>query len=242
MLQLSVVIPAYNEERLLPRCLSSVRESSAAWPDPAGSVETIVCDNHSTDRTAEVARAHGARVVYEPINQIARARNCGARAASGQWLLFLDADSLVSPPLLADLAAALTSGRVLGGGATVFMEDCPRSVRFWVGVWNRLSRVASWAPGGFLFCERAAFAELGGFSEELFVSEEIEFSRRMKRLARRQGRQIRILDRHPLVTSPRKLRLYSRFEHLQFFWQYLRAPWRTARSRNACPIWYDGRR
>src|SRR5690606_31223532 len=95
-LKLSVVVPAYNEERLLGASLAAIREGLAAFEAAGWEAELVVCDNNSTDRTAEIARAAGARVVFEPINQISRARNTGARAGSGDWLLFVDADSFPS--------------------------------------------------------------------------------------------------------------------------------------------------
>jgi glycosyltransferase involved in cell wall biosynthesis len=204
--------------------------------------EVIVCDNHSTDRTAAVAQAAGAQVVYEPVNQIGRARNTGARAATGGWLLFLDGDSFPSPGLFGELADTLADPRVLAGGAMVEMEGYTGPAVWLARAWNGLSRWTRWAPGGFLFCEAAAFREVGGFNEELFVSEEIDLSRRLKRLARGRDRRLVILRRHRLVTSARKLHLYSRAEFWAFARRYLRHPFRAQRDRAACPIWYDGRR
>ncbi len=240
-MRLSIVIPAFNEEKLLGRCLEALASASAELTCCGWDHEVIVCDNNSTDRTAEVARAAGARVVFEPVNQIARARNTGARVATGDWLLFLDADCAPSRALLAELARALGDARILGGGARVALEDAPGPGRWLTALWNGLSRLTRWAPGGFLFCAAAAFRALGGFNEELFVSEEIDFSRRLKRLARARGRRVVIL-RTPVLTSARKLHLYSPAELRAFTWQYLRRPLRVARDREACPIWYDGRR
>ena len=74
-MKVSVVVPAFNEERLLGDSLRAIREAMKAFED----AELIVCDNNSTDRTAEIARAAGAKVVFEPVNQISRAqRRCGA--------------------------------------------------------------------------------------------------------------------------------------------------------------------
>lgn len=241
-MRLSVVIPAYNEERLLSRCLAAVAGAAAELTRRGWAPEVIVCDNNSTDRTAEVAQAGGARVVFEPVNQIARARNTGARAATGDWLLFLDADCVPSAALFAELARVLNEGRALGGGARVALEDAPAAGRALTALWNLISRLTRWAPGGFLFCEAAAFHALGGFNEELYVSEEIDFSRRLKRLARAQGRQVVILRRYPVLTSARKLHLYAPAELRAFTWQYLRNPLAVARDRASCPIWYDGRR
>ena len=241
-LKLSIIIPAFNEEKLLGRCLTSVATAAAALQAQRWEHEVIVCDNNSTDRTAAIARAAGARVVFEPINQIGRARNTGARAATGDWLLFLDGDSFPSPALFAELASALADKRVLGGGAMVEMEGYAGPAVWLARLWNALSRLTRWAPGGFLFCETAAFRELGGFNEDLFVSEEIDLSQRLKRQARARGRRLVILRRHRLTTSARKLHLYSRQEFWTFTKRYLRNPFRAQRDRAACPIWYDGRR
>ncbi|HMO64776.1 MAG TPA: glycosyltransferase, partial [Verrucomicrobiota bacterium] len=240
--RLSVIIPAFNEEKLLPRTLESLRASLAAFTNAGWETEVIVCDNNSADRTAEVARAHGARVVFEPHNQIARARNTGAAAATGGWLLFLDADCEPSRELLAALEARLRRGGVLYGGAVVALDRPPGLFAAFVAGWNFLSRTLRWMAGSFVCVEAAAFREVGGFSPRMYAGEEIDLSRRLKPLCRAQGKRAFILSRHPLRTSARKLRLYSAGELLRFFLRAVLRPWKTVRSREACSIWYDGRR
>jgi glycosyltransferase involved in cell wall biosynthesis len=239
-MKLSIVVPAYNEERLLPAALASIREAAQAFD--ADGWELVVCDNNSTDRTAEIARAAGARVVFEPHNQISRARNCGAAAAKGAWLLFIDADSTPSRALLEDLKQAIDSGRVIGGGATIAVEAPEWYVHAVLGFWNTLSRSLRWAAGAFVYCETAAFRRVGGFSEELYASEELDLSQRLKRLAREQGREFRILSRHSLLTSNRKMHLYGWRELLPLFGRFLLHPRRMLRSAKDCSPWYDGRR
>jgi glycosyltransferase involved in cell wall biosynthesis len=234
------VVPAFNEERLLAGTLAAICAAAACF-GPEG-WELIVCDNNSTDRTAEIARAAGAKVVFEPHNQISRARNRGAEVATGDWLLFVDADSTPSPELLADLREAIASGRVLGGGCTVAADHDALSVRTVLGLWNAMSRGLRWAAGAFVYCRRDAFIAAGGFSEELYASEELELSGRLKRLARAEGREFRILHRYPLQTSARKLHLYGWLELSLAFGRFLRSPRRMLRSAKACSPWYDGRR
>jgi glycosyltransferase involved in cell wall biosynthesis len=84
-MHLSIIIPAFNEERLIEQCLRSVAASTAANATPGFTSEVIVVDNNSTDKTAELARQAGTQVVFEPINQIGRARNAGAAQATGEW-------------------------------------------------------------------------------------------------------------------------------------------------------------
>ena len=237
-MKISVVVPAFNEERLLAGSLAVMRAAMEAFEE----AELIVCDNNSTDRTAEIARAAGAKVVFEPVNQIARARNAGAAQASGDWLVFVDADSYPTTDLFREAAEAMQGGQYLAGGATVTLESADPAIRFWVAAWNFLSRRARWAAGSFIFCEAAAFRRLGGFSEELYAAEEIELFRRLKRLARLERRSIVILHRHPLRTSARKAQLYTKREHLAFMLKTLLLGGRNLRSRESCHAWYDGRR
>jgi glycosyltransferase involved in cell wall biosynthesis len=123
MMKISVVIPAFNEERLLGESLAKIKSAAGAFTGRGWEVELIVCDNNSTDRTAEIARAAGATVVLEPVNQIARARNTGAAAATGDWLVFVDADSHPSAELFGDVAGQILSGRCLAGGATIRLDE-----------------------------------------------------------------------------------------------------------------------
>ncbi|MEI6782317.1 MAG: glycosyltransferase, partial [Verrucomicrobiota bacterium] len=118
-MNLSVIIPAFNEERLIGETLRQVKAAVAVFSRRAWQTEIIVCDNNSTDGTAALARAAGAQVVFEPVNQIARARNSGAAAASGDWLVFIDADSHPSAELFAEVAEQIEMGRCLAGGSTM---------------------------------------------------------------------------------------------------------------------------
>ena len=241
-MRISVVVPAFNEAQGLDASLRSIRQAMTAFDAVAWDSELIVCDNNSTDRTAEIARDAGAIVVFEPVNQISRARNAGAAKARGDWIVFVDADSHPSRELFADVIGMIQQGRCLAGGSTVCFETPDRIVAFVGGCWNWISRVMRWAAGSFIFCEASAFREVGGFSQELFAGEEIDLFRRLKRLARRTGRTIRILHRHPLLTSARKARLYTPREGITFAIRTVLQRGRTLKSAEECFQWYDGRR
>lgn len=111
-----------------------------------------------------------------------------------------------------------------------------------VSLWNWISRTFHLVAGSFIFCEAEAFRKVGGFNNELFASEEIDISKRLKALARAEGRTIVILDRHPVMTSPRKLHLYTLREHAWFVARTILSGGKTLRDRRACFTWYDGRR
>ena len=241
-MRISVVIPAFNEEQGIASTIGSIRHATTAFADVGWACELIVCDNNSTDRTAAIAREEGARVVFEPINQISRARNRGAACAAGDWLVFVDADSHPSRELFADVVRAIQDGRCIAGGSTVGFENPEPAVAVVGWSWNRLSRLTRWAAGSFIFCEAAVFREAGGFSQELYAAEEIELFRRLKRVARRRGRTIVILHRHPIRTSARKARLYTWAEAMRFIGRTVVSRGRTLRSAEECFSWYDGRR
>lgn len=242
-MHISIVLPAFNEEKLIGATLQAVHEARAAFTALGWASEVIVCDNNSTDRTAELARAAGATVVFEPVNQIARARNAGAAAATGDWLIFVDADSQVSRDLFADVAEVIRAGAHLAGGCTVRLDHAPWWTSLILHGWTAVSRCAHWAAGSFIFVQAEAFRAVGGFNQALYATEEIDLSQRLNRLARqRQLKPMRILTRHPLLTSGRKAHLYTPWEGLRFMLKTAFSLGRSLNSRDACPIWYDGRR
>jgi len=240
--KISVIVPAFNEEKLLGASLAAIKSAASIFATRGWGFELIVCDNNSTDRTGEIARAAGATVVFEPINQIGRARNAGAAAATGDWLIFVDADSHPSAGLFEDVAAQILSGKYIAGGATVEPDEKTFTAAFVMGLWNCLSRCLRLLAGSFIFVEAAAFRRIGGFSNQLFAAEELELSKRLKVLARELGRKMVILHRHPLTTSARKLKLYTPRELLGFFMQTIFNHRRMLASAEKAHLWYDGRR
>jgi glycosyltransferase involved in cell wall biosynthesis len=242
-LKLSIILPAFNEEKLLPSTLEAVHASRTALTAAGWESEVVVCDNNSTDATASVAKAHGAdKVVFEPVNQIARARNAGASVATGDWLLFIDADSRPSRELFTATVEAIRSGRVLAGGSTVRMDSDEWRARVGGAVWNTISRLRGLMAGSYIFVEAAAFREIGGFSGALYAAEELDFTKRLRPLARRTRRKIVILSAAPLVTSARKLWLYTPREIHRLILGAIFRPKATLTNKEACHLWYDGRR
>lgn len=241
-MQLSFVIPAYNEEKLLGNCLGAISSAVAANRRENLTCEIIVVDNNSTDATADVAHSAGATVVSESVNQISRARNTGAKAASGAWLIFIDADCEPSTALIADVLALIDIDSYLGCGSVVAMDELPFWGRFMLNLWTRLSRLLNWAAGSFIVCRADAFRELHGFSEDLFAAEEVEFSIRLKKLAKSKHLKFTILSNNSLHTSNRKLVLYSGKEMLGQLGRLIFRPRKTLRDKQQLNVWYDGRR
>lgn len=232
----SIIIPAYNEAGELPKTLASTR---AAMEAQSATGELIVVDNNSSDDTAHIAAQHGAdRVVFESFNQIARARNAGYRVSSGEYLIFIDADTRISPTLLTHTLDALRQGNCVGGGAVVHFEGEVNAIgRFGIGLWEKISKLTRTAAGSYLFCLREAFIHEGGFDEKLYASEEVRMSNRLKRWGSRRSMHFKILAHEPVLTSARKLNWYTGPQMLGWIFFMMLVPI-AVRSRKLCGFWY----
>lgn len=243
-MKVSIIVPAYNEERLLARSLGVIKQAAAVLHERGWETELIVCDNNSTDRTAKVAGEHAARVVFEPVNQISRARNRGASVATGDWLWFIDADSWPSRALFARTADEIERGQVVAIGTTLCFDDVPWFVRLVANAWKGWSLLLSHMAGSFVVVDAVAFRAIGGFSTEFYVGEELDLSVRLKRWGKQCSprRRVKVLAGTPLMTSGRKAHLYSPAENARFLLRVLATPFRTMKRKEDCDIWYDGRR
>lgn len=233
---ISVLIPAYNEEKLITRVIRQVRESFAAVS--FGSYEIIVCDNNSTDRTGELSAAEGAVVVKESHNQIARARNTAAKSSRGKWLIFLDADTFLTPEILGKTIRTFEEGKICAGGCQLKFDrdNIGLFPSFMTQLWNRISHIVNLAAGSYLFCYREAWADIGGFNEEIYAGEEIFFSQQLKKWAKERKLRFQVLTGMPVVTSARKMDWYSSW---QLFLRVLLMTWPGAmRRKDLCDLWY----
>ena len=228
---LSFIVPAYNEELELPSTMAAIHDAAQDRQ-----YEIIVVDDASTDDTAQIARGAGAEVVSINRRQIAAARNAGARHARSDILFFVDADTRINEKHVTRAIEALEAGCAGGSARVVVSDRIPLWARIFIKVFSTLYFGLNLGAGAFLFTTRNNFNSISGFDEKLFVGEEIYFSIAVRRLGR-----FRILP-EPVVTSGRKLRMYSAREILRDSLRViLRGP-RGARSREGLHIWYEGKR
>ncbi|GII78435.1 hypothetical protein Sru01_34170 [Sphaerisporangium rufum] len=191
---LSVIIPAFNEEKYLPRYLPSVLDSLRRWEHHSGlRGEVIVVDNRSTDKTAHLARELGSHVIYEPVAGIGRARNTGAAIARGAYLLFIDADVLFPAEGISKIVRVLDTVQCVGGAIPPRYEPTKIGIRLLVAAWALYRRFNGGAQGVTQFCTRAAFTEINGYRPDLFMSEDVEFFARLTRHGKRIGAPVRHL-------------------------------------------------
>ncbi len=200
-MKISVVIPAYNEEKFIAAALESIASSTAN----VGLVEIIVADNVSTDQTREIAGAAGATVVTETIHNISRVRNRGAEIAGGDILLFLDADTCVQPGLFEQIATCFAESKCIGGAVDVNYTPANRKwIKYYLLGWQFWGRFLKMRQGAAQFCRRSAFDAVGGYDETIYVGEDIEFHWRLARLARSSGGTVAFIEKPPVLTSPRR--------------------------------------
>ena len=230
---ISFVVPAYNEEKYLSGALQSIHASAR---ELQLDYEIVVANDASTDTTAKLAEEGGARVVNVEHRQIAKTRNAGARATTGDMLFFIDADTKVNAPVVAAAIAAMGDGAV-GGGARVRFDHAPRWVAIFMAVFEPLYfRLARFAAGCFVFCRRDAFEAAGGFDERHFAGEEVMFSIALKK----QGRFV--ILREEVETSARKAEGRTPWDLFKLVLMLALRGMGGVRRRESTQFWYDGKR
>src|SRR5881398_2540437 len=163
---ISFIVPAYNEEHELSKTLAAIRTAASGAAQP---YEIIVVDDASTDATPEIASRAGARVIRIDRRHIAASRNAGGRAAQGEYLFFIDADTRINRAHVTGAIAAMEAGYV-GGSARVNMDG-------FIPIWGRMLLLGFSSVyfghnlGGFLFVfpPRHSFDSVGGFDEQYFA-------------------------------------------------------------------------
>ncbi len=188
---LAVIVPAYNEEKYLPSTVAAIKLAINYTPAYFQStIDVLVVDNNSTDKTSSVATSLGCRVIVEPIQSIARARNAGASAANSKYLMFVDADTLIPASAIATVLEHLGTQRYIGGA---FLGDYrPRStlLRMYLKTWEFYARQRNMVQGFCQFCTSDAFRCIGGYDERLYMGEDNDFFWRLSDLAHGQQRDV----------------------------------------------------
>lgn len=234
---ISFVIPAHDEEGELPATLEAMRRAigEVMAVDASARFEIVVADDASSDRTGEIARAAGATVVRHERRQISATRNLGARAATGEMLMFVDADTRVNAASVREAIEIIRGGAVGGGAPLRFEGQVPLWTRMTMPFFNWLFRVLRLTGGAFLFCRKGALDEAGGWDETLFASEEIRLAGALKKTGRFE------IVKTPVDSSGRKVRTHSGWEFLWLFARSLVRP-SVLERREGLDVWYGKRR
>ncbi len=202
---ISVIIPAYNEEKYLEKTLQSLKRQTFK------EFETIVVCNGCTDKTESIARKYGCRVVNIKDKGVSKARNKGAKAANNKKLVFLDADTGVSDDTLEKIS------KLNGVGVTKTKAD---SNKLKARIYLKLKNLEHhfWGSTGFIFCEKKIFERVGGFDESMSKGEVGKFIRAAKKIGKHH-----IADTY-VYTSTRRYDKIGYFNIIKFWIKEYRKP------------------
>jgi rSAM/selenodomain-associated transferase 2 len=186
---ISVIIPTRNEEELIEKCLLSIKNQTEK-------AEIIVVDGASQDGTLHIARNYADKTIALDEPNLAKQLNMGAAAATGNFFLFLHADSELGESCLTRLKS--TPKEIVGGSFTMIVKG-PRLfykiLSFGGNLYCRLTKTHFGDRG--IFVRRDAFERMKGY-QEMPIMTDVDFSRRMKKIGKTT------LVKGPVLTSSRK--------------------------------------
>jgi len=217
MVLFSIVIPTLNEERWLPTLLRSIRAQTLR------DYEIIVSDSGSKDKTVEIARRFGAKVVEGPRRGPGAGRNTGVKKARGRFLLFLDADVALPKNFLAyaareiylkNLDIAVTRVYPLEDNVGDFVIYSLASFFIWI-----LQRIKPHGAGWCIICKKSLFLKAGGFREDISFSEDVDFIEKAAKISR-----FGVVMSTYVRMSNRRLDKEGRARLIYLYWKYA-FPW-----------------
>ena len=202
-MKISVVVPAHNEEKYIRDCIASIRHAEEHISTP---VELIVCLNRCSDRTEEIARDLGAIIAREEAKNIAKIRNAGARAARGDIIVTIDADSRMSSKMLSEIERLILTRKYIGGGTIIRAERLSAGI-IASGLMVLLFAMAyGLRSAGLFWCLKQDFDAIGGFDESKITVEDLDFANRLAALGRTKGLKYGTVRRAHIVTFVPKVR------------------------------------
>ena len=233
----AIIVPAWNEEAIIAQTVGQLRTIAENLGRP---YELLVVDDASSDRTAALATAAGARVVRVEKRQIAAVRNAGGHATTAPYLIFVDADTWLPETVLRHALRELDRGAVGGGSRVAFDgRGGPISEAFFAA-FKVLWYAQELAAGCFIFMRRDAFIALKGFDEQWFAGEEYWMSKALKQ----RGRFAFLSEE--VVSSARKQRAGAgprmMLTLLALTIWFSLGRHKPLQSRTKLAFWYDGKR
>ncbi len=196
---ISVIIPAHNEEKYVARCIESINKAARAFD---GKTEIIVVCNRCTDRTAVIAESMSAKVVMNDDRCIALVRNAGIKAASGRIIVTIDCDNRMTQGTLCEIYGRINSGEYIGGGAPIRFERY--SLPLYLNDYMcRAGFALTGLYAGIIWAEKSTFDSIGGFADKRAM-EDVATVKMIKALGKNQGRKFGVLKYNYLINSTRK--------------------------------------
>jgi len=226
--KISLVIPAYNEEKYIRPTLESVKRARILYEKTMKEkVEIIVVDNDSTDKTADIAREYGCEVVHFKEHNIAAVRNAGAKKAKGDYIAFVDADSSIIPEdTFINIHKNLEKKDIFGGGSRM-RPDKINSLfgLFGFGIVDFIFYLIAVDLRGLglvlFYLRRNDFEEMKGFNESFWALEDKDFGVRMKKMAEAKKQRLFHLKK-PVIVSTRKNNITNSADMLRSYMKIIK--------------------
>jgi glycosyltransferase involved in cell wall biosynthesis len=201
----SVIIPTLNEEKYIEPTLLSIRNQ-----DYKGKYEIIVVDSGSNDKTVEIAKRYADKIIVIEKKGVSAGRNAGAMVAGGEILLFVDADTILLPNVISEAVERLKKKDVVAVSIPFIGDDVTKNIFYILGcstnyLFSKINLCITSAVC--LACKKDAFWKVGGFNENLYVTEDVDLGLRLKKVGK-----IEIVKSTLAVTSARRLKKWSIFK------------------------------
>lgn len=205
-IKFSIIIPAYNEEKLIKRCLDSIVAASAPYKDQ---VEIIVVLNRCTDRTEEIALSYNCIIVKEDSKNMSKIRNAGAKIAKGEIIVTIDADNWITDNMLTEIEQHLMTGEYIGGGVKMKPERLSLGMVVTILAFIPIFIKYEWVSAGLFWCFKKDFNAINGFNENLRMGEDIDFAKRLKERGKECGKKYGTITKAHMVASSRKADMFG---------------------------------
>ena len=198
---ISIVIPAYNEEKYLPKLLDCIRQQSFR------DYEIIVADANSKDNTGKIARKYGCKIVKGGMP--GTGRNNGARAAKGEIILFLDADSAIEKDFLENALSCIKKNNIDAAGSYLYPSTGNAMDKIFLSIFNGWIFITQFfypnACGTGIFCKKWLHEKIKGFDESIKLSEDMDYARRAGKFGK-----FRIIKNSKVIYSMRRYSIEGR--------------------------------
>ena len=197
-MKLSIVIPTLNEEKFLPYLIQSIKKQNYS------DYEIIVSDGYSNDDTIKIAKKHGCKVVLSNKRHPSHQRNKGAKVASGDTILFLDADTRMPDSFLSKVIKEFQDRKLIGGGFYIKIEK--KKIKYYIltNFLNNLFKISqNIMPtniGIALIVKKNIHYQVNGFDESIYIGEDYDYSKKIFKAGK-----FRMLESSYIKYSPRRL-------------------------------------
>ncbi len=210
---ISIIVPTLNEEKYIGRCLFSLKDQDFNLP-----YEIIIGDSYSKDRTLEIAREYVNKIVLTKKRGAGAGRNAGAKYASGDFIIFIDADTIASRNLLREFYFELSKKDVVATTCQIIPESGKYLIQHALANFlsNTLGKVGKAILPGICFgIKKEIFWKVGGFNEEIFPGEDIDFSLRL--IKRKIGKST-FLETTSVIASSRRINYLGLYSTVLKWW------------------------